>query len=179
MSPAPAARAPVPAPPPRPSSPPRVPLAASIRAFGLRAASTPRIASDYSIGPLQSYRPAEGDEAAAWKVALAFADGLAAGKLDKELLLPKARDALSVLLRPPESAEGAKGQTRYRLGAVVLQGQGASLRMRLPGLAGAARVEGLLSLRKVGDAWYVEALALDPPSSGALAFNPDSSAGPR
>jgi hypothetical protein len=163
----------------KPARLPQAPLAASMRAFGLRSGSTPRIASDYSIGPLQSYIPAEGDEAAVWKVALAFADGIAAGKLDAALLLPEARDALSVLLSPPEPVSDAKAARPYRLGAIVLQGQGASLRIRLPGVAGSPREEGLLSLRKAGDAWYVEALALDPPASGALAFNPDSSAGPR
>lgn len=152
------------------------PLAASIRAFGLRAASLPRIASDFSLGPLQSYRPADGDEAAAFSAARSFAEGLAAGKLDKRSLLPEARDALSVLLAPPPPVSDA---LPYRLGAIALQGPAASLRIRLPRAADDARTEGLLSLRKVGETWYVEALALEAPASGALAFNPDSSAGPR
>jgi hypothetical protein len=152
------------------------PLAASIRAFGLRAKSLPRIARDFSLGPLQSSRPAEGDEAAAFATARAFAECIAAGKLDKGLLLPEARDALSVLLAAPAPVPGALA---YRLGAIALEGPAASLAIRLPREADAPRMEGLLSLRKVGETWYVEALALEAPASGALAFNPDSSAGPR
>jgi hypothetical protein len=64
----------------------------------------------------------------------------------------------------------------YRLGVISLEGQDASLGVRLPGTEGEARVEGLLSLRKTGEQWYVEALALDPPSPGTLAFKPDSNA---
>lgn len=148
-----------------------------MRAFGLRADSVPRIARDFSLGPLQSYRPAEGDEAAAFEIARSFAEGIAAGKLDREILLPEARDALSVLLEPPVPGSGTPAAISYRLGAIELKGSGGSLRLRLPGPGGADRKEGLLSLRKAGDKWYVEAFALDPPASGALAFNPDSSSG--
>ena len=75
---------------------------------------------------------------------------------------------------PP--AATSSGPPSPRLGAIGIQGDDASLRVRLPASPGAPRQEGLLSLRKVSDAWYVEALSLDPPSSGALVFSPDSSA---
>jgi hypothetical protein len=153
------------------------PLAASMRGFGLGAPSVPRIAWDYSLGPLQSYHPAEGDEAAVFAAAKTFVTDLSAGKLDKELLLPEARDALSALLAPAPSGSAREGAIPYRLGAIVLQGSDASLRLRFPYAAGENREEGLLSLRKVDQKWYVEALALDPPASGPLAFNPDASAG--
>ncbi len=155
---------------------PVVPLAASLRAFGLRAGEAPRIAGDFSLGPLQSLRPAKGDEAEAFAVAVAFAEGIASGKLDKALLLPKSRDALSVLLALPAPSPGSQAATHFRLGAIELRGPDASLRIRLPGAVGAARREGLLSLRKEGEAWYVEALSLGPPDSAPLAFNPYSSA---
>jgi hypothetical protein len=155
------------------------PVAASIHAFGLWVPSIPRVARDFSLGPLQSYRPAEGDEAAAFAVARSFAEGIAAGKLDKEILLPEARDALIVLLAPQAPDSGSRTMIPYRLGAILLKGSDASLRLRLPSAEGAAREEGLLSLRKIGDTWYVENFAHDMPASGALAFNPDSSALPR
>jgi hypothetical protein len=156
---------------------PKAALASSLRGFGLRAPSAPRIAWDFSLGPLQSYRPSEGDEAAVFAVATSFVSGIAAGKLDKQLLFPAARDALSVLLAAPAPASGAGSAIQYRLGAIVLRGTDASLKLRLPAAADAARIEGLLSLKKADGTWYVEALALDPPVTGALIFNPDSSAG--
>jgi hypothetical protein len=155
---------------------PAAPLAASMRGFGLRAASVPRIARDFSLGPLQSSRPAAGEESAVYAVAKSFADGIAAGKLDRGILLPEARDALSVLLAPPAPGNGPQTAIPYRLGAIELRGPEASLLLRLPGSSASERVEGLLSLRKVGEAWYIEALALDRPVTEALAFNPDSSA---
>lgn len=170
-----------------PASKPAAPLAASLRAFGLGVPSLPRIPEDFSLGPLQSYSPAEGDEAAVFAVARAFTEGIAAGKLNRELLLPEARDALSLLLAPPaapaapaEPASPAAALPGYRLGAIALRGEDASLRLRLAATkasaegAEALREEGLLSLRKVDGAWYVEALALDPPKTGALAFAPDA-----
>jgi hypothetical protein len=152
------------------------PLAASLRAFGLGARPLPRIAEDFSLGPLQSYRPAKGDEEDALKTALSFMDGISQGRLDKGLLLPEAREALSVLLAPPGPAKEAQTARPYRLGAIELLGQGASLRVRMPGAASEARVEGLLSLRKSGGSWFVEGLSLDPPASAELVFNPDTSA---
>jgi hypothetical protein len=163
---------------------PSAPLAAQLRAFGLGAASKPRTAWDFSLGPLQSFRPESEELTGALSVARAFMDGLASGKLDQKLLLPEARDALSVLLAPsprkaekdePEGNAAARG---YRLGAIVVSGEDASLKVRLPAAAlpsdggEAVRVEGLLSLRRVDDAWFVESLALDPAASGALAFDP-------
>jgi hypothetical protein len=159
----------------------------------LGTGSTPRIARDFSLGPLESFRPAAEDEAAAFKVASSFIQGIGSGKLDKELLLPEARDALSALLAPAGSDASAKGEqsaspaakdaqggvsaaSSARIGAMTIQGEDASMRVRLPVEPGAPREEGLLSLRKVEDSWYVEALSLDPPSSEALAFSPDSSA---
>jgi hypothetical protein len=166
---------------PQPSPAPKAaaaesPLAASIRAFGLGLPSKPRIAWDFSLGALQSYAPAEGDEGEVLAAARSFMDGLAEGKLDPELLLPEARDALSVLLAPP--APGAKAKVPYRLGAIAVWGEDASLRVRLPSELEpsdpkSVREEGLLSLRKAGGSWYVEALALDPPRTGALAFDAD------
>ena len=103
-------------------------------------------------------------------------DGVAAGKLDKSLLLPEARDALSVLLAP---APAVPGSSPYRLGAISIQGDDASLKLRLPTAPESAREEGLLSLRRVGDAWFVEALALDPPATEALAFDPGKDTGAR
>jgi hypothetical protein len=155
---------------------PEAPLAASIRAFGLGAPSTPRFARDFSLGPLQPYAPAKGDETDIFEVARAFMDGIAAGKLDPELLLPEAREALSVLLAPSQAE--AQPKAPYRLGAISVSGEDASLRVRLPSALSpddpkAVLEEGLLSLRKVDDAWYVEALALDAPRSGPLAFDSD------
>jgi hypothetical protein len=144
---------------------------------------------DFSLGPLQSYKPAQGDEAAVLKVARAFMDGIAAGKPDKELLLPEVRDALSLLLAPsapPSGSAASSGEAKelaYRLGAIVLGGEDASLRVRLPSTqlpadgtkaARVVRQEGLLSLRKSGDSWYIEALALGPPESEALVFAPEA-----
>jgi hypothetical protein len=107
-------------------------------------------------------------------------DGLTAGKLDPELLLPSSREALSVLLAPTPQTAGAQAQVSpYRLGAIGIQGDDASLKVRLasdkpPSDLQSVREEGLLSLRKEGDSWYIEALALDAPKSGALAFDPSS-----
>jgi len=161
---------------------PAVPLAASIRAFGVGAISVPRMPEDFSLGPLQSYSPAPGDEAAVFAVARAFMDGIAAGKLDKDLLLPEARDALSLLLAPDPAASTASkpegGIASYRLGKMLIRGEDASLKVRLPSAGAlsepkAVRQEGLLSLRKEGDSWYIETLALAPPLTGALAFTLD------
>jgi hypothetical protein len=160
---------------PKPPSP--VPISAAIRGFGLKVHSIPRIASDYSLGPLQSYRPAEGDETAAFAIASSFVKGIGEGKLDTALLLPQSRDALSAILAPSQTGSAAASAIPYRLGAIVLRGSDASLRLRLPSGPGESRLEGLLSLRKVGDAWYIEALALDPPASGPLTFNPEASVG--
>jgi hypothetical protein len=84
---------------------------------------------DFSLGPLQSYSPAPGDEAAVFAVARAFMDGIAAGKLDKDLLLPEARDALSLLLAPDPAASTASkpegGIASYRLGKMLIRGEDA------------------------------------------------------
>lgn len=164
---------------PPPQIAPPAPLAASMRGFGLRAVSEPRIAWDFSIGPLQSSRPAAGDEAAVFTTASSFMKGLEEGKLDKSLLLPQSRDALAALLAPDQPGSSNPPAIPYRLGAIVLRGPDASLRLRLPAAAGDARVEGLLSLRKIDDTWYIEALALEPPTAEPLAFNPNASAGGR
>ena len=162
------------------SKAPQPPLAASLRAFGLGQGSSPRIAWDFSLGPLQSSSPAKGDEADALEVARSFMDGLAAGKLDPELLLPSSREALSVLLAPAPQAAAAHGQASpYRLGAISIQGDDASLKVRLASAKPLSdpqclREEGLLSLRKEGGSWYIEALALEAPKSGSLAFDPSS-----
>jgi hypothetical protein len=151
-------------------------LAAALRGFGLGVPSIPRMPEDFSLGPLQSYGPAEGAEAAVFAVARKFMDGIAAGKLDEQLLLPEAREALAVLLSPPQSKASGEAASPYRLGAVTIKGDDASLALRMPRMeSGSARVEGLLSLRKSGDAWYIQALALKPPESAALAFMPDAS----
>lgn len=162
------------------AEPPQPPLAASLRAFGLGLDSSPRIAWDFSLGPLQSSIPDQGDEAVVFEVARSFMDGLAAGKLDPELLLPSSREALSVLLASAPQTAGAQAQASpYRLGAISIQGGDASLRIRLgsskpPSDPRSVREEGLLSLRKDGVSWYIEALALDVPKSGTLAFDPSS-----
>jgi hypothetical protein len=160
---------------PKPPAP--VPIEAAIRGFGLKVPSIPRVASDYSLGLLQSYRPAEGDEAEAFATASSFVKGIREGKLDTALLLPQSREALSAILAPSQTGSAVVSAIPYRLGAIVLRGPDASLRLRLPSGPGEPRVEGLLSLRKVGDAWYIEALALDPPASGPLTFNPEASVG--
>jgi hypothetical protein len=129
---------------------------------------------DFSLGPLQSFRPENAEEAEVLKAARKFMDGVAAGKIDKASLLPEGRDALAVLLAP---AKPVAGSSPYRLGAIVIDGEDASLRVRLPTPPEAAREEGLLSMRKVGDDWYVEALALDPPIAEALAFDPGQRVG--
>ncbi|MEI6877021.1 MAG: hypothetical protein WCL50_18055 [Spirochaetota bacterium] len=152
---------------------------ASIHAFGLKVSSIPRMPQDYALGLLQSYHPEKGDESDAFTVARSFVEGIASGKLNKNILLPEARDALAVLLDPPPPDPGLPTMKPYRLGAISLEGSTASLRVRLSSPVDAARQEGLLSLRKHEDVWYIEAFAVDPPASGALAFNPDSSAQPR
>jgi hypothetical protein len=150
---------------------PAPPLAAGLRAFGLGARPRPRMPEDFSLGPLQSLRPDTKEERAALATALAFLDGVAAGKADPSLYLPEARDALAALLAPQPAKDGTKA-SGARVGAIELEGGAASLRVRLPSREGGARLEGLLSLREEGGAWYVEALALDPPSSAELAFDP-------
>jgi len=156
---------------------PKAALASSLRGFGLRAPSAPRIAWDFSLGPLQSYRPSEGDEAAVFAVATSFVSGIAAGKLDKQLLFPAARDALSVLLAAPAPLLGLGA--RYNIGSAPSSCEARTHRSSFgfPQPRTPARIEGLLSLKKADGTWYVEALALDPPVTGALIFNPDSSAG--
>jgi hypothetical protein len=146
-------------------------LAASLRAFGLGARTRPRMPEDFSLGPLQSLRPASKEEEAPLAAARAFLDGVAAGKVDPSIYLPEARAALAALLEPRPVKDGIAA-SGARLGAIYVEGSAASLRVRLPGTAGSARNEGLLSLREEGGAWYVEALALDPPTSAALAFDP-------
>jgi hypothetical protein len=155
--------------------------AAATRGFGLGVPSIPRIPEDFSLGPLQSYHPAEGDEAAIFAVACKFMDGIAAGQLDDKLLLPEAREALSVLLAPSDrkepvtqdAAKSGQAASPYRLGAIDIRGGDASLMIRMPRRAGeAARVEGMLSLSRSGGAWFVQALALEPPETAALAFAP-------
>jgi hypothetical protein len=145
-------------------------LAASLRAFGLGARTRPRMPEDFSLGPLQSLRP-DSKEEAPLAAARAFVDGIAAGKIDSSIYLPEARAALAALLEPQPPADG-KAASGARLGAIEVEGDAASLRVRLPEREGSAREEGLLSLRERGGAWYVEALALDPPTSAELAFDP-------
>jgi hypothetical protein len=145
-------------------------LAASLRAFGLGARTRPRMPEDFSLGPLQSLRP-DSREEAPLATARAFVDGIAAGKIDSSIYLPEARVALAALLEPRPPAEG-NAVSGARLGAIEVEGDAASLRLRLPEREGSAREEGLLSLRERDGAWYVEALALDPPTSAELAFDP-------
>ena len=171
---------------PSPAKAPVALLSAPMRGFGLKARSVPRIAQDFSLGPLQSYYPAPGDEAEVFALVKSFLSGLGAGTIDKSLLLPGSRDALAVILAPAppastvsDSSAPGSAPAPYRLGAIMLQSPEASLRIRLGSPAGAGRREGLLSLRKLDDSWYVEALALDPPSSESLAFNPNTSASQR
>ncbi|MDP3177646.1 MAG: hypothetical protein Q8M76_07060, partial [Spirochaetaceae bacterium] len=152
-------------------APPRPALVAAMKAFGLAAPPKPRMPEDYSLGPLQSYRPTEGAESESFAAAVAFMDAYAQGKLDKTALLPEAREALSVLLTPPSAATGA---APYRLGKAKVEGQAASYLVRLPRVRDAPRVEGLLSLRAVESRWYVEALVLDPPAPARLAFDPSA-----
>jgi hypothetical protein len=124
---------------------------------------------DFSLGPLQPLHPESKAEEAPLAAARAFLDGFAAGKIDSSIFLPEARAALAALLEPPPPGGGT---TAARIGAIEIEGDAASLRVRLPGREGSARAEGLLSLRERGGAWYVEALALDPPTSVELAFDP-------
>jgi hypothetical protein len=147
------------------------PLAAGLRAFSLGARPDPRMPEDFSLGPLQSSRPDSKEKAAALETARTFLAGAAAGKVDPSIYLPEARDALSALLAPAPAKEGAAALPG-RIGAIEMEGDAASMGIRLPSSPGDARIEGLLSLRKRDGAWYVESLALDPPSSGELAFAP-------
>ena len=137
-------------------------LAASQRAFGLGAPGIARMPQDYGLGPLQDYRPSAEGEARALVVARRFIDGLAAGRLDAALLVPDSRDALALLLAPAkaEAAAGEGSESSCRLGAMKVEGDSASLRVRFP--AGGAPVEGSLTLGEVGGSWYVEALSIDP-----------------
>jgi len=160
-------------------APPRPALAAAMKAFGLAAPPKPRMPEDYSLGPLQSHRPAEGAESGSFAAAVAFMNAYAHGKLDKASLLPEAREALSVLLAPTGAATGsatgaATGAAPFRLGKAKIEGQAASYLVRLPRASDAPRIEGLLSLRAVEGRWYVEALVLDPPAPARLAFDPSA-----
>jgi hypothetical protein len=107
-------------------------------------------------------------------------DGLDAGKLDPELLLPSSREALSALLAPaPQTAAAQSQASPYRLGAIDIKGDDASLKVRLASdkpLSDpqSVREEGLLSLRKEDGSWYIEALAIETPKTGSLAFDPSS-----
>jgi hypothetical protein len=159
-------------------------LSASLRAFGI-AASTPLLPSDFGIGLLHDYRDADPERASVLARARLFMDGIAAGRIDPELLAPASRIALAILLAPlaapaeaQQPAQGlptesaGKARTLYRLGAFKIEGGMASL--RLPGRAGSPRSEGLLTLGRTGEEWYVEGLSLEaPPSaSGPVAFDP-------
>ncbi len=146
-------------------------LAASLRAFGLGARPEPRMPRDFSLGPLQAANPRDETVAAVLGVAEAFLSGVAEGKIDPSLFLPEAREALSILISPPPAEKGAVALPG-RVGAIELDGSAASLRVRLPAARGSPRLEGLLSLRREGNAWYVESLALDPPVEGSPAFEP-------
>jgi hypothetical protein len=145
---------------------------------------------DYSLGPLQNYRSADEAESSALALAKAFMEGLAGGKLDPKLLVPYSRDALTLLLTPapasPDAKEGKESSANkgtalpYRLGKIALSsgGSSASLRVRLASEPGEERLEGLLTLGKLEDAWYVEALSLDPEEATPLSFDPSRRATP-
>ena len=155
-----------------------------MRDFGLGAPPAPRLPWDYSLGPLQSSRPAEGDETAVYAIATAFLKGIGEGKLDKELLLPQSRDALSVILAPPargstseSGGSAAAPAIPYRLGAIIVSGFDASLRLRLPAAVGETP-RGGPPLAQEGRRRLVRRGPGARPSrgQGTLAFNPDASA---
>jgi len=128
---------------------------------------------DFTLGLLQPTRPRDGAETEVLKVVDAFLSGVAAGKIDASLFLPEAREALSVLIAPLPAKEGAR-IVQARAGAIEIAGGAASLRVRLPAEEKSPRLEALLSLREFRGTWYVEALALDPPSSASPSFEPGS-----
>jgi hypothetical protein len=155
---------------------PRVPrpsLTASLRAFGLGSPTLARMPEDYSIGPLQSYRAAGEAAEAPLAVADGFMKALAAGKLDASLLAPYSRSALALLLAPEGSAQAGKDSLPYRLGTIGIEGDSAYLRVRLASSPGEERLEGSLALGKFDDAWFVEALSLDPPARDRAASAAD------
>lgn len=157
-------------------------LAASLRAFGLGDPSELHMPEDYSLGQLQDYRSEDEAESGALAIAKVFLEGLAGGKLDPKLLVPYSREALAILLAPaPKTPDVAKGDAAdkgaalpYRLGKIALSSGGstASLRVRLASAPGEERLEGWLTLGKLKDAWYVEALSLDPEETAPLSFDP-------
>jgi hypothetical protein len=160
-------------------------LAAGIRAFSLGARTQARMPEDFSLGKLQSLLPADKSEQAVLAVVQAFLAGLRAGKVDANLYLPEARDALSFLIGQSLSLDGSSPASSFataRIGAISLNADTASLRLRLRGAKdGAPKGEvdrvGLLSLREKSGVWYIEALSLDPPDSSQSSFKAGSTAG--
>ncbi len=160
-------------------------LAAGLRAFSLGARTTPLMPEDFSLGKLQSLQPADPAEKAVLAVVQSFLAGLDKGAIDTSLYLPEARDALSFLLSPSAtrgedsaalaaSAALPAPAAKVRIGAIVLEGDTAFLKLRLPGTKDGFRREGLLSLRERDGTWYIEAFALDRPESAELSFKPSS-----
>jgi len=148
-------------------------LAASLRAYGL-GADRPIVPEDADIGPLQDLRNARGPAKDVLAVAQAFVAGLSTGKLDTGILDPASRPALALLLAPaenpaPSGAAPPGGSSGYRLGAIEVAGDSASLAIGIPRSEGPGRERGRLSLGLSGGRWYVEAFVLDPEAPSASA----------
>jgi len=117
-------------------------------------------------------------------VAKRFMAGLAAGSLDPGLLAPHSREALALLLAPGGPAAEGEGALPYRLGKIAIEGDTASLRVRLASGPAEGRIEGSLSLGEFSDSWYVESLSLDPAEvdkegkAKPLVFDPDRGLAP-
>jgi hypothetical protein len=174
-------------PPPAPThrTPPRPTISAALRSFGLSGIQA-LMPEDFSLGPLQDLRTKDPRASAALAIARSYMEGYSLGSVDPALFDPDLRGILAVVLAPPPrpdpSKAGAKegaapadeGRPAYRLGQIKLDGDSASLRVRLPGPSLGKGREGLLSLRSVDDVWYVESLSIDPPRGGEakITFDP-------
>ncbi|HTX72692.1 MAG TPA: hypothetical protein VMC79_07675 [Rectinemataceae bacterium] len=163
-----------------PRNPAAPPPAASLRAFGLGIERNIP-AEDYDIGPLEETRSATGDRADIIRVIDRFVAGLAAGNLDKELFDPAARAALALLLAPPGPASPdspASKPEAYRIGALKVEGDVASLRIGIPSLSDGKRDAARVNLLHTEGHWYIESYAPEMTTASSSAsgdgFDPDA-----
>jgi hypothetical protein len=165
------------------SPPPAATLAASLRAYGL-GADRPILPEDFDIGALQNLRGSQGAIKDILSVAQRFIEGLSTGTLDTGLLDPAVRPVLALLLAPSVNHFSGK-LSSYRIGAIEIKGDSASLEVGIPesdeksgSKSEMARGRGRLSLGLSEDRWYVEAFVLDrgpePSTFTNGIFDPDT-----
>ncbi len=167
------------------------PPVAQARAFGLSAPAAPLFPEDFVIGPLQGAGRPRADERAALAAARAFLDGLLSGDFPEALVLEERRALERAILEPFLAGDRPAA---YRLGALgfapedpTAGGEDAAAlatlsflaarpgsRLGAEGAPAGAPIASLgarrlaeIGLRRVGGAWYVESLALQPPASDA------------